>query len=293
MQVFRDYLELTKAGICWFAVMCALAGYALSVELGQSVDITSVLVFGLGFYFVCAGGFALNQAQEVSRDALMERTRRRPIPAGRISLLQAVVLAALLIVSGLFLVALVSTLAAGLSALTLVLYNGMYTVWLKPRYAFAAVPGAIPGAMPVVIGYAGQSSNILSRECVYLFLVLFLWQMPHFWSLAIRFKEDYQRARFPVLPAVYGNSEALFQIGLYLTAYLGVVALAPLFINSYYIYLIFVMPLVFKLAWEFFRYLKRGEKGWLAFFLWVNASALVFILAPVADKWFYFYSLLV
>ena len=109
---------------------------------------------------------------------------------------------------------LLSLTSMALGLFTVALYNGLYTLYWKKKWAFGAVPGAIPGAMPVVIGYSANHANVFTPECLYLFLIMFLWQMPHFWSLAIRYKDDYKKGGFPVLPAVIGVPKTLFHIGL-------------------------------------------------------------------------------
>jgi protoheme IX farnesyltransferase len=162
----------------------------------------------------------------------------------------------------------------------------VYTLFWKRRWAFGAVPGAIPGAMPVVIGFSANTPEIWRPECVYLFLVMFLWQMPHFWSLAIRFREDYQNGGFPVLPVRVGVNRALYHIGLYLFTYVGVALSAPWFLQAHILYVLLVLPISLKVIWEFYKYFQaRESKAWLPFFLWTNLSLLIYLAVPVMDKW--------
>lgn len=282
-------MKLTKFGIVLFALVSALAGYAMSFREFQEFDISYPLLLLMGLYFLCSGSFALNQAIEWRLDCLMPRTQSRPIPLGLIAPWQAWLIGFLLLFFGLSVLLVVKPLTAWLALATVIMYNGFYTLYFKRKMAFGAVPGAIPGAMPVVIGYSVNSSNIFSPECLYLFLVMFLWQMPHFWVLAIRFKEDYAKAGFPVLPAVLGNKKTLYHIGLYMFVYAGLALVSPWFLQANVLYLLIVLPLCIKLFYEFFRYFKsHNETQWLPFFLWVNISLLVFIGAPVFDRWFYF-----
>ena len=116
--------------------------------------------------------------------------------------------------------------------ITVFLYNGLYTVWFKPKFSYAAVPGALPGAMPVVIGYVAINPNWFSTEIIYLYLIMFLWQMPHFWSLAIRYREDYKAGGVPVLPIKFGENYTKYQIGLYMFAYLTLAVVSPLFVQT-------------------------------------------------------------
>ena len=107
--------------------------------------------------------------------------------------------------------------------------------------------------MPVVIGFSVNTAEIWRPECIYLFLVMFLWQMPHFWSLAIRFREDYAKGGFPVLPVSLGVPRAMYHIGLYVFTYVGVALMAPWFLQAHMlIYFLFVVPVSVKvICWNF------------------------------------------
>ena len=286
MRIFRAYLQLTKTGIILFAIVSALAGYAVSFQVGSDFDPLQPILLVIGMYLVAGGGFALNQAQEWRLDARMDRTRKRPIPSGLFAPWQGYVVGAAMAITGLFVLFILGVWPALLALLTLFLYNVVYTLIWKRYWVFGAVPGAIPGAMPVVIGYAVNTSNIFEPECVYLFLVLFLWQMPHFWSLAIRFREDYRQGGVPVLPVELGVTRSLYHIGLYLFTYVGVALTAPWFLRAHVLYLLLVLPISAKLIWEFFKYFRTREaKAWLPFFLWTNLSLLIYLAVPVMDKW--------
>jgi len=284
----RAFLTLTKSGIVWFVLFTAAAGYAMAFDLGQEWNWTEFLLMLVGLYFVSSGSFAINQAQEWQIDNKMPRTQKRPIPKGQIYPWQAYVIGISFIAFGLGIEYLLGPQVALLSLLTVVLYNGLYTLYWKKKWSFGAVPGAIPGAMPVVIGYSVVNSQIFSPACVYLFLIMFFWQMPHFWAVAIRYKDDYAKAQIPVLPVHYGVERTIYHMGLYMFGYVGLALAAPWFSHSHIVYLILVVPMSIKLLVEFFRYLNsQGQSRWLPFFLWVNISLLVFVSAPVIDKWVY------
>lgn len=286
--MWKAYLTLTKTGIIFFVLVSALAGYAVSFNFQSPFDPWMPVFLLIGLYFVTAGSFAINQAQEWQIDKKMKRTSHRPIPQGRIAPWQAYGLGVVWCLMGLALLLALGPWPAGLAALTIVLYNGVYTLWWKKHWVFGAVPGAIPGAMPVMIGYSVNSVHIFAPDSVYLFLVLFLWQMPHFWSLAIRYKDDYKAGGIPVLPAELGISTTMYHMGLYVFAYVGVAITAPFFLKANLMYLLLVVPISIKVVWEFFKYFKSpAERGWLPFFLWVNFSLMVYMAVPVADKWIY------
>jgi protoheme IX farnesyltransferase len=245
----------------------------------------------IGLYLVAAGSFAINQAQEWRIDARMPRTSHRPIPRGIISPWQAYSLGAIFCTAGLIFLLAVGTLPAFLALLTVVLYNVVYTLWWKRHMAFGAVPGAIPGAMPVLIGYSVNTEKIFEPAGVYLFLILFLWQMPHFWALAIRYREDYSNGGIPVLPVSYGVPRTLYYIGLYTLVYVGVAMSAPWFLKANLFHLLLVVPISLKLLWEFSKYFRAdARQGWLPFFMWTNFSLIVYLAVPVIDKWVYWFA---
>lgn len=283
----KTYLNLTKFGITVFVMITGLAGFAVAHPVGNPVDILQPILVVLGLYFLSSGSFALNQAQEKDLDGRMPRTAKRPIPSGKVAKWQAYVLGFVLVGLGTFLLALTHLHAAYIGLATVFLYNILYTLYWKPKWVFGAVPGAIPGAMPVVVGFAATGQSILSTECIYLFLIMFFWQMPHFWSLAIRYKDDYALGGFPVLPAELGVDRTLYHIGLYTMAYVGLAIVAPLFLETHILHVLLVIPFAVKVIYEFFKYFNsKKREAWLPFFLWVNLSMLVFVAAPVFDRWF-------
>ena len=238
----------------------------------------------LGIYFVSSGSFILNQAHEFQLDTQMNRTKKRPIPQGFISEKKAYILSLNLIALGLSILSQVNFLTVLLSLITVLLYNFFYTLRWKKSYPYAAVFfGAIPGALPVVIGYCASSSSFLQLKCGYLFLIMFLWQMPHFWSLAFHYKKDYAKAKIPVLPNAFGEDKTFFHIGLYTLAYLGTVLLAPFFLKTGWVYFIIALPFCIKIMVEFYRFYNH-KKG-LLFFSWLNISLLVFLSIPLLDWW--------
>ena len=282
----RLFADLTKSGIVVFVLLSGFAGYALSHPAYARWDLAQLGCTLAALYFLSAGSFALNQAQEWRTDLKMPRTENRPIPSGRVTPPQAFFLGFGFVAMGLAFGAVVSPLVAALGAATVVLYNLLYTPIWKRRWAFGAVPGALPGAMPVVIGYAANTNDLLQPDLVYAFLIMFLWQMPHFWALAIRFKDDYAKGGIPVLPVALGTRAARFHIGLYLFAYVALAVVSPWFVSANWVYAVVVLPFAFKVLWEFIKYNRQGEAGrWLPFFLWTNFSVLVFLIAPVLDKW--------
>jgi protoheme IX farnesyltransferase len=216
----------------------------------------------------------------------MPRTARRPIASGKLKPAAGLILALTFIFIGVNMLYELSPTAGIVAVVSVLLYNVLYTAFWKPRWVFAAVPGAIPGALPNTIGYAVNNSDIFNSESVYLFLIMFLWQMPHFWTLAIKFVEDYRMGEIPTLPVTLGVDKTLFHIGLYTFCYCGVAIASPFFLHTSWIYAAVVFPFVIMLLREFFvMYRSEGGKKWFSFFMWTNISMLVFVFIPVVDKW--------
>jgi protoheme IX farnesyltransferase len=176
-----------------------------------------------------------------------------------------------------------------LGILAVVTYNGFYTLWWKRRWAHAAVPGAIPGALPILIGYVASNGNWLSPGGWYVFLILFFWQMPHFWVLALRFQEDYRKGEFPTLPVALGEGITVLQIVLWCLAYVALAMMAPIFLRTGPLYFCIAVPTSAIVLWQL-RGFARAEaktsgKAWLRFFLWVNFSLIAYLGAAALDVW--------
>jgi protoheme IX farnesyltransferase len=204
----RDYIELTKPRITWLILMSTGLGYFFGLKSGDGwraflsgIDIISLLHTIVGTGLIASGTAALNQWYEREADARMRRTSARPLPSGRISANGALAFGIALSVAGfveLWLGA--NLLAAVVGAFTLCSYLFLYTP-LKQRTWWSTTIGAIPGAMPPVIGYVA-AAGALSREAWVLAAILFIWQFPHFYSIAWMYKEDYARAGIRMLPVV-------------------------------------------------------------------------------------------
>ncbi|MCB0414081.1 MAG: protoheme IX farnesyltransferase [Bdellovibrionales bacterium] len=285
-----DFFKLTKMGIIIYVILGGLIGFGLSFPPHATIEFEALFLLIAGLYFLSAGTFAINQAQEKHIDEKMPRTKIRPIPRGKITPLGAYIMGALFVTIGFIALFAITPLTAYIGLLTVILYNGFYTLYWKKKWAFAAVPGAIPGALPIVIGFSVNSSHIFSPHCVYAFMIMFLWQMPHFWSLAIHFKEDYRLGGIPVLPVALGVEKTLYHIGLYTFVYLALAIASPWFVKANVFYLLLVVPLVFKVFYEFVKYYAAdAQKYWLRFFMWTNLSMLIFLASPLLDRWIYLY----
>lgn len=273
-------------GIVIFVVISAIAGYGVGLTAEDTFNFVHFLLMIVGTFCISSGSLSLNQVQEVHKDAKMPRTQGRPIPAGEISVKTGLAISLSLIVIGSGILYYVQPLSCYIGLFIILLYNVFYTIHWKQNWVFAAVPGAIPGALPCTLGYAAVNPNIFSAESIYLFLVMFLWQMPHFWTLAIRYSEDYAKAGFPMLPVIMGKDRTIYHISFYVWAYVLLAIMSPFFVPFYYAYFIIVLPFAAIVLWSFLKYVKsESEKAWLPFFLITNFSMLAFLFAPLVDKW--------
>jgi protoheme IX farnesyltransferase len=198
-QVARDLVALTKPRVLLMVLATTLAGYFAA--LGGPPDLVRVAHLLMGTLLAAAGTLALNQYVERHVDALMDRTRRRPLPDGRLQPLQALLFATALTSAGIMYLALTVGVAAGaLTFGTTLLYLGVYTP-LKTRSALCMLVGAVPGALPPVTGWVAARGD-LDLGAAILFAIAFLWQLPHTLAIAHLYRDDYARAGVRVLPVV-------------------------------------------------------------------------------------------
>ena len=198
-QVARDLVALTKPRVLLMVLATTLAGYFAA--LGGPPDLVRVAHLLMGTLLAAAGTLALNQYVERHVDALMDRTRRRPLPDGRLQPLQALLFATALTSAGIMYLALTVGVAAGaLTFGTTLLYLGVYTP-LKTRSALCMLVGAVPGALPLVTGWVAARGDVDLGAAI-LFAIAFLWQLPHTLAIAHLYRDDYARAGVRVLPVV-------------------------------------------------------------------------------------------
>ena len=221
---FGDFVAITKPRLNFLVVATAAAGYYLGA--GHDASWLAGLTAVGGTALVAGGASAMNQIYERDTDRLMERTRLRPMPDGRLGPLEAGVFAMALTLTGLLVLAVgnnaLSMLVALVTSLTYVL---VYTP-LKRRTSFATVIGAIPGALPPMIGWAAATDS-LPREAWTLFAIVFLWQMPHFLAIAWLYRDDYANAGFPLLPVTEPDGRSTGRAVLAYAAALLPVSLVP------------------------------------------------------------------
>jgi protoheme IX farnesyltransferase len=196
---FADYLALTKPRLNVLVVATSAAGYYLGAT--AAVDLVAMAEAVAGTALVAGGAAVLNQVYERDTDALMRRTRLRPLPAGRIATTDASIFGVALSLAGLILLAArANWLSAGLALVTLLTYLVIYTP-MKRRTPLSTIVGAVPGALPALIGWTASHGRI-DVTGASLFAIVFCWQLPHFMAIAWLYREDYAKAGFPMLPVI-------------------------------------------------------------------------------------------
>lgn len=227
-QRISDYAILAKFRLSFLVVFSAVIGYLFAQ--GSPLNFTHILMLSIGGLLVTSASNAINQIIEKDIDKLMTRTQNRPLPTERMNALEAIVAAGAMGISGIIILTYFFNPIAGvLSAISLLSYAFVYTP-LKRVTSFAVFVGAIPGALPPMIGYVCVTGTI-DFVAILLFSTQFLWQFPHFWSIAWLQYEDYKKAGIMLLPSISGKTRAsALQNVIYCTMLL-VVSMIPYFFN--------------------------------------------------------------
>jgi protoheme IX farnesyltransferase len=183
------YCDLIKYKLSLAVVLSSVTGYLIS---GEDISL-SMLYLASGVFFLSTGAAALNQYSERKTDLLMGRTKERPIPSGKISEKNAIIIASVLFISGTVILFQNGILPVALGILNVLLYNLVYTR-LKRITILSIIPGGLVGAIPPIIGYASAGSSLASIDIIAFSLFMFLWQIPHFWLIIIKYGEEYRKA---------------------------------------------------------------------------------------------------
>ena len=220
LQQLRAFLALTKPRVVSLIVFTAVIGMLLATP--GFVPLKILLAGTAGIWLVAGAAAAVNCLVEQKIDAVMQRTSWRPLPQGELSVTQTLVFAAVLGAAGLWLLGYyVNALTMWLTVATFVGYAIIYTLVLKPATPQNIVIGGASGAMPPVLGWAAVTGEV-TTEAMLLFLIIFAWTPPHFWSLALYRTEDYARAGVPMLPVTHGKHYTRLQVLLYTLILFGV-----------------------------------------------------------------------
>jgi len=276
-------LELTKFKISLLVTFSAVTGFILAANKLSA----GIFTLASGIFLLAGGACALNQYQEWKIDALMERTKLRPIPSGRIKLHTALFISLILIFLGsLIFIQSMNLLALGLSLFAVLWYNGIYT-YLKKINAFAVIPGALIGSIPPAAGWVFGKGSIFEPQILAIAFFFFIWQVPHFWLLLINYGKDYEKAGLPSLTKIFTTKQLTRIIFIWTLASAVSSFLIPLYgiVNSYPINLCLILSSLW-LVWSATRLLKPecNEFSFKFAFRKINIYALLIISLLYVEK---------
>ncbi len=258
--IFADFKEITKARLAISVVFSSIAGYLLGA---YEVEFMPLLLLAFGGYCMVGASNAFNQIIEKDLDALMSRTKNRPIPAGRMSVSSALTIAVIMTVLGVVTLYILNPKTAMFAAISIFLYTSVYTP-LKTKTPLSVFIGAFPGAIPFMLGWVA-ATNDFGIEPGTLFMIQFFWQFPHFWALAWLLDEDYKKGGFKMLPTGEKDKGTAIQIIMY-TIWMIVISVIPVLgitgrlqLSVPAAILIFILGMV-MLVFAFRLYEKRDNK---------------------------------
>ena len=223
-SVLADFKAITKHKLALSVVFSSLAGYLIAV--GTAVDFKVLIMLAIGGYCMVGASNAYNQIIEKDLDALMDRTKNRPIPSGSISVNTAFIVASVLTIVGLVLLYFINPKSAMFGAISIFMYVSLYTP-LKTKTPLAVFVGAFPGAIPFMLGWVA-ATNDFGIEPGTLFMMQFFWQFPHFWAIGWFLYDDYEKAGFFMLPTGKKDKTTASQVIMY-TIWTILASILPVF----------------------------------------------------------------
>lgn len=281
MQHFSLMKRLIRVRLSLMVTFSALTGYFLT---GISPGSDFVFLF-VGLFLLSSGASVLNQVQEREQDSLMQRTVSRPIPAGEISPFNAGMIAFLFIAAGAAFLWRNGMIPAVLGLLNIVFYNLIYTP-LKTRSWLAILPGALVGGVPPMIGWTSAGFELFHPNAVFLFIFVFLWQVPHFWLLMIKYGKEYEKAGFSSISKILNERQikkVVFIWGVVTSVFLMFFPLFGFVLNPVLLVTLVVANLFFISL--FYRYLFQGKHAQTIryAFILINSYAMVVFLLLIVN----------
>ena len=213
VSVVKNFTEITKMRLSVSVVFSSVAGFLLGIPKGEPVDFYQLLLLCIGGYCMVGASNVYNQIIEKDLDVLMDRTKNRPIPAGRMGVTSAFVLASVLTLLGIVVLYIINPQTAMFGAISIFMYVSLYTP-LKTRTPLSVFVGAFPGAIPFMLGWVA-ATNDFGIEPGTLFMIQFFWQFPHFWAIGWFLFEDYKKGGFFMLPNGRRDKGTAIQVILY------------------------------------------------------------------------------
>lgn len=224
-SLFADFVAITKARLAISVVFSSVAGYLLGFSEEYPFSWVTLILLTIGGYCMVGASNVFNQIIEKDLDALMDRTKNRPVPSGKMTVKSAFILGAVLTVIGIAILYSINPKTAMFGAISIFLYTSIYTP-LKTKTPLAVFVGAFPGAIPFMLGWVAATGDF-GIEAGTLFLIQFFWQFPHFWAIGWFLFDDYKKAGFFMLPTGRKDKKTALQTILY-TVWLIIASLLPL-----------------------------------------------------------------
>jgi len=284
-SLYIDFKAITKAGLAISVVFSSIAGYLLGFSAAHPFSWLVLLSLVVGGYCMVGASNAFNQVIEKDLDKLMDRTKNRPVPSGRMTSNTALIIATFLTIVGLLLLYSINAKTAMFGAVSIFLYTSVYTP-LKTVTSLSVFVGAFPGAIPFMLGWVAASGNF-GIEAGTLFLIQFFWQFPHFWAIGWFLYEDYEKAGFYMLPTGKKDKATALQTMLY-TMWLILASLLPatgftgqLFISkitAFIVLLLGLWMLYFAIRMYQLRTSQAAKKLMLASVTYITVLQLVYII---------------
>jgi len=274
---FKTILTLLKYKVSLAVTFTAITGYMVYTG---SFDI-QILTLAVGVFILAGGSSALNEVQESRYDALMERTKHRPIPSGELSSQQALMISVIFILAGLVLLFnSFGIIPALLGAFNIVWYNLFYTN-LKRITPFAVVPGSLVGAIPAFIGWTAAGGYLFDSVIVFIGFFLFIWQIPHFWLLMMKYGHEYEHAGFPTINRTISTESLKKIIFAWVLATSAFSIAIPLFFRnislSFFLF-IFVLNVLFVAIFTRLSFSKAADLTLKKSFISINIYMLLFMI---------------
>ncbi|WP_417885195.1 heme o synthase [Zunongwangia sp.] len=284
-----DLKKITKFRLAISVVFSSIAGYFLGAE---TINFTTLILLAIGGYLMVGASNVYNQIIEKDLDILMDRTRNRPIPAGRMSVTTAFIIATVFTVLGLVVLYIINPKTAMFGAISIFLYVSIYTP-LKTKTPLSVFVGAFPGAIPFMLGWVAASGDF-SIEPGTLFMIQFFWQFPHFWAIGWWLYDDYKKGGFFMLPTGKRDKGTAIQIVLY-TVWTILTSIIPVFGVTGRLYLtpfsgviIFILGLgMLYFAFNLFK--KRStlaaKRLMLASVSYITLVQIIYVLDKIFREW--------
>jgi len=284
-----NFKAVTKMGLSVSVVFSSIAGYLLAAEI---VHFPTLVLLAVGGYFMVGASNVFNQIIERDLDALMDRTKNRPIPTGRMSVTYAFVLAVILTVTGLSILYNINERTAMFGAISICLYTSAYTP-LKTKTPLSVFVGAIPGAIPFMLGWVAATGKFGIEPGV-LFMLQFFWQFPHFWAIGWFLHDDYQKAGFNMLPTGKRDKGTALQSIIYI-AWTLLISIVPAFgftgslsLSTLAAVLVFACGLVFlHYGFQLFKNQTKeaARQLMLASVVYITAIQIIYVLDKFIRLW--------